>query len=224
MLDAIFYPHVHLYDTTYIPEILHEIYMKGVYALLKGRTNLTILDFGANCGLTAQYFKEFGKVYSVEPCPDQFEALKLNKEYNGWNNVEIFNVALSDRNGEATFHINRTNMTAGSLDNDFHTILSMPGGHKYENVQVPTITIDKFVEDNKIDKIDFMKMDIEGQEDSVMESEGFKTVVPKIQVCTIEFHNHNHERLVEMMKSYGFQEERYPVDTVSYLFTRVYEP
>jgi FkbM family methyltransferase len=219
-MNAIFYPSVHLFDTTYIPEILHEIYMKGVYVqVLKGYKDLTILDFGANCGLATQYFRDVGKVYAVEPCPDQFEALKLNKEYNGWDNVEIFNLALADHNGQAVFHTNRTNMTAGSLDNDFYNILRI--AHKYEDITVKTVTIDTFVHDNKIDKIDFMKMDIEGQENSIMQTEGFKTVLPKIQACTIEFHSGGWEPLVQMMKDAGFGAEREPVETNSYLFTRL---
>jgi FkbM family methyltransferase len=198
---------------------MQEIYLKGAYVqVLKGRKDLTILDFGANCGLATQYFRDVGKVFSVEPCPDQFEALKMNKEFNKWDNVEIFNLALADKNGEAMFHINRTNMTAGSLDNQFYGMLNTV--HKYEDTPVKTITIEKFVEDNKIDKIDFMKMDIEGQETSIMQTEGFKNVLPKIQVCTIEFHNPDYIPQLQLMKDAGFQEEREPVDTISYLFTR----
>lgn len=220
-LSALFYPKVRLYESTYIPHILEEIYVKDVYGnLFRNKKGLTILDFGANCGLTAQYFREFGKVYSVEPCPDQFEALKMNKEYNGWDNVEIFNMALSDKNGESIFHTNRSNMTAGSLNNPFYDAIKL--GHNYDDgVTVKTVTIDSFLYTNKIESVDFMKMDIEGQETSIIPSEGFKLVIPKIKTMMIEFHmNPGYEPLLEIVKGFGFNAERFSTDTVNYLFTR----
>ena len=220
-LSAIFYPKVRLYESTYIPGILEEIYIKDVYGdLFRGKKDLTILDLGANCGITAQYFREFGKVYSCEPCLDQFEALSANKKFNEWDNVEIFNVAIADKDGEAMFHTNRSNMTAGSLDNPFFDAIK--GGHNYDSgVMVKTVALDTFLEQNKIKSVDFMKLDVEGQETSILPSEGFKNIVSKIKVMMIEFHmNPGYEPLLELVKSFGFKEQRFSTDTVNYLFTR----
>jgi FkbM family methyltransferase len=171
-LNALFYPKMRLFDTLYFPHILKDIHIDGSYSDFFKWPMGIVLDFGANCGLTTHYFREFAKkVYSVEPSPDQFEALKMNKEYNKWDNVEIFNVALAAKDGEALFHTNRTNMTAGSLDNPFHSSLRM---HKFDDgVQVKTVAIDTFFKENSIENVDFMKMDIEGQEEEIIQSPAF---------------------------------------------------
>jgi FkbM family methyltransferase len=218
-MKALFYPDAKLFEGLYIPEILHDIHMAGSYKDFFNdyHKDMIVLDFGANCGLTAHYFKEYAKkVYSVEPCPKQFEALKQNKEYNHWDNVEIFNMALAANNGQATFYTNRSNMTAGSLENPYYNALK--GGYKYDNgIQVRTITIDSFFKENNIDNVDFMKMDIEGQEIEIIQSEGFKEVVPKIQNALIEFHTQDLSEYVRLM---GFNMKRLPVGTVSYIYSR----
>jgi hypothetical protein len=47
-------------------------------------------------------------------------------------------------------------------------------------------TLDKFVEENKIDKIDFIKADIEGAERDMLRSASnvLKTFAPKLAICT----------------------------------------
>lgn len=221
-MNALFYPNAHLFDGLYFIEILDDIHIRKSYRDFFNdyHKEMTVLDFGANCGLTAQYFREYSKkVYSVEPCPEQFEALKANKEYNHWDNVEIFNVALAAIDGEASFYTNRTNMTAGSLENPFYNALKQ--GHKYDTeVKVKTITIETFFKENNIENVDFMKMDIEGQEDEILWSEGFKTVAPKIQGALIEFHCPGWEKLLAYIEGLGLKSKRLPAITISYLFTR----
>ena len=221
-MNALFYPDAKLFKGLYFVEILHDIHMAGSYKEFFNdyHKGITVIDFGANCGLTAHYFREYAKkVYAVEPCSAQFEALKMNKEYNKWDNVEIFNMALAAKDGQATFYTNRTNMTAGSMENPFYNILK--GGHDYDSgVQVQTTSIESFFNDNSISSVDFMKMDIEGQEDEVILSKGFQEVAPRIQNALIEFHNLPHDDSLQYVKQLGFYSKRLPVATVSYLFSR----
>jgi FkbM family methyltransferase len=217
MLKALFYPcgteeKPIPFESLYIPYIYKEIYFDQVYAnCLAGKKDLTILDIGANIGVVTQFLREFGKVYSVEPSPIHFEALKQNKEFNKWDNVEIFNMALADKDGEMTLNTMESNLTCNSLMNDYHQ-----GGET-----VKTMAFDTFMETNKIDNVDFCKFDVEGAEDMILRSEGFKKVAPKVKSIEIEFHYQNWQDLVNYLIDLGYQVRRVKSSAIICYFQRV---
>src|SRR3989344_7898964 len=102
-LKALFYPDVK-FETLYIPHIYREIYLEKIYADVfknKQPKSMTIVDVGANIGIVTHYMQPYSrKLYAIEPSSEHFEALAANKEFNGWNNVEIFHLALADYDGE----------------------------------------------------------------------------------------------------------------------------
>lgn len=209
MLKALFYPDVD-FDTLYIPYIYREIYFDGVYIdVLNNRKDMVILDVGANIGVTVQHFRDHGKVYAIEPSPEHFEALKMNKEYNHWDNVELFNVALADKDGEMGFYINKNNRTCNTLVTSHEKTL-----------KVKTMAFDTFFEQNKIEKIDFCKFDVEGAEDMILRSEGFKKVCEKIKAIEVEFHYASWPALVDYMKSLGYSARQYQAEAIIILFSR----
>ena len=49
----------------------------------RGKKDLTIVDIGANIGLTSYYFKDYAKiVYAVEPAKKHFDCIQKMVEYN----------------------------------------------------------------------------------------------------------------------------------------------
>lgn len=214
-LGALFYPTKDQsgtdipFDSLFIPYIYKEIYFEGVYIdILNGKKDLTIVDVGANIGVTVQHFQPYAKkLYAIEPSPEHFKALEKNKEFNKWNNVELFQYALSDTNGEMSFSQNKHNRTMNGL--------AQSGEFK-----VPTKSIDTFFEENSIDTVDFMKFDPEGAEEQILRSDGFKKVAEKIKAIEIEFHHPNWTELVEYMISLGYQARRYEASAIIVLFFR----
>jgi FkbM family methyltransferase len=216
MLNAIFFPKLDHsfspFEALWIPEILQELWIKNVYGGIFGeRTDMVVIDAGANCGLATQYFYDHCKqIYSIEPSPEHFEALKKNKEFNGWDKVKLYNCALANHDGEAQLHIHVGNRTANSLTSNW--------GHGDETVK--TITLKTIFDENKIESVDFLKMDIEGAEDQVLESPEFAEVAPKIKAMVVEYHNGGWERLHALVTGLGFQSQREAVDTVNILYWR----
>ena len=201
------------FDNLFIPFIYKEIYLEGVYVdLMNNRQDLTILDIGSNIGITVQYFRDYAKkVYALEPSSEHFAALKKNKEFNNWDNVEIFDVALSDKDGEAMLSYNIANRTCNSITNDY--------GQGSEKVK--TVAFDTFFKENKINKIDFCKFDVEGAEDIILRSESFKKVADKISAIEVEFHHPNYPDLVKyMIEEFGFEARRYPSSAIIVLFSK----
>ena len=217
MLNALFYPagtkeKPIKFDSLFIPYIYKEIYFDSLYVdIINGKTDMTIIDVGANIGVTTQYFRDYSKkVYAIEPSSEHFEALKQNKEYNHWDNVKIFKYAIADKNGEMILNTLTSNRTCHSLINDYKQ-----GGEK-----VKTVTMDTFFEENKIEKCDFMKADVEGAEDMILRSPGFIKVAPKIEALELEFHFPDWQELVKHLIGLGYTARRYDCSAIVVLFLR----
>lgn len=210
-LKALFYPDVK-FDTLFIPYIYKEIYIEGLYVdIMNTKKDLVIMDVGSNIGVTVQYFKDYAKkVYAIEPSSEHFEALSKNKEFNQWDNVECHNLALAGKDGEVTMHKNDANRTCNSY------VLNYAG----ESQVVKAQTFETFMKENKIDHVDFVKFDVEGAEDDILRSDGFKAVVDKIDAIEVEFHFPNWRELVEYMMGLGFKARQYNCSAIVILFTK----
>lgn len=210
------------FDTLFIPYIFKEIYLEGVYLdVLNQKKDLTIVDVGANIGITVNYFKDFAKkVYAIEPSPENYAALEANKKVNEWDNVELFNYALADRNGEMEFAQAPNNRTTNALIDPKGSHPVGPGGWYQPSFKVPTKSIDTFFEENGIEEVDFMKFDPEGSEELILYSEGFKKVAHKIKAIECEFHHSDWQNIVKYLQSLGFQARRYDSSAIIVLFFR----
>jgi len=211
MLKALYYPDMP-FDTLFIPYIYKEIYLEGVYIdimnSLKNTENNVIVDIGANIGCTVQYFRDYAKVYAVEPAKEHFEALKKNKDFNKWDNVEVFNFAIAGKDGEMTLHTHDGNRTCHSLTNDYKQ-----GGYT-----VKTKTLETFFKENNIKKVDFMKFDVEGAEESILCAPEFSNVTHIIKKMMVEFHYPNFMDIVNHLIGLGYKAKRYPSSAVIFLF------
>lgn len=222
-LGGLFYPTVDQtgkeipFDSLFIPYIYKEIYFEGVYIdVLNQKKDMVIVDVGANIGVTVDHFRPHAKVvYAIEPSPENFAALKKNKEFNNWDNVVLCNYGLADKNGEMDFAQSPNNRTTNAIMNKAHN----PDWFD-KPFKVPTKTIDTFFEENNIEEVDFMKFDPEGSEELILYSEGFKKIAHKIKAIECEFHHADWMNIVKFMESMGFQARRYESSAIIVLFTR----
>lgn len=212
MLKALFRPDVP-FDSLYIPWIYREIYFEHIYdGVLNGRRrDLTIVDVGANIGIVTQYMMDFAKVvYAIEPTNQHFEALQANKEYNKWDKVQLFKLAIADKDGQMKINLDPNNRTCCSL--------VVGGGAGKETV--PTQTMETFLNSNNIGTVDFMKFDTEGAEDLVFRSQSFINVAPRIKAMLVEFHFPTHPALIQHLQNLGYTAVHCPSSAIVYLFTR----
>ncbi|MEM4615940.1 MAG: FkbM family methyltransferase [Archaeoglobaceae archaeon] len=122
-----------------------------------------VFDVGAHFGFFSYYALQEGakKIYAFEPNPYVFEILRRHAEFWNKEKIEPISLALSSFEGEAElFLANELGNASTLLKSRDNTILRL---QKYEkSVKVKTTTIDKFVEENNIEKVDFIKIDTEG--------------------------------------------------------------
>ena len=210
-LKALFYPDVP-FESLYIPYIYKEIYFDGVYAdIFNNKKDMVVIDVGANIGVVTQYMRDYcKKLYAIEPSTEHFEALKTNKTFNKWDNVEVFKLAIADKDGEMTLHNNVTNRTCHSLTLNY--------GQKSEKVK--TMGMNSFLKKNKIKEVDFMKFDVEGAEDLILRSDEFRKASSKIKAIEVEFHHPTWNELVKYMMEMGYEARRYESSAIIILFTR----
>lgn len=127
----------------------------------------TILDIGANTGLYAMIAKTINPssaVHAFEPIPAVFQLLNKNKSINHFD-IHNHEVALSDFNGIATIYLPDHTDFAYSVTVNQNRLSK---NTKVKELTIKTKTLSQFIEENKIQTIDLMKIDVETHEPEVL--------------------------------------------------------
>ena len=155
------------------PGSIHGNYEKGEVELFKKiiKEGMIVVDIGANIGyytlIAAKLVGENGKVVAFEPEPGNYSLLVKNIEVNGYDNVIPVQKAVSNKLGTIKLFLHPTNVAA-------HRIYNSHDGRK--SIEIETITLDEFFK-AQIDRIDVIKMDIEGAEIAALQ--GMKEILKK---------------------------------------------
>lgn len=195
-------------ENAHIADILEEIYMNRLYQpYLANRHDLTILDVGANVGIFSYYASQFGKVYALEPAKEHVKMMKEMLSYNGLQEkVGVYPIALSNVDGETSL-AHSGNITSHSL----HPAIE--GAQKelgFGSEKVETCTIKTFLDKEKIETVDFMKLDVEGWEFQILSSKEFEECAPRIKEIVGEWHAWTETKpvqLTNMLRDYGYKAE-----------------
>lgn len=137
-----------------------------------------VLDCGANIGLfTGVALQKGCKVYAFEPMPDAAAYLEELKEEYG-SRLEICPFALADECGTAEFHVQNHDLLGASM---------LENNNKIDkSYQIEVTTIDDFAARSQVERVDYIKADIEGSERDMLK--GARNTIrrfhPKISICT----------------------------------------
>jgi FkbM family methyltransferase len=128
------------------------------------RSGAVIFDIGANVGATVAamtaYIPEC-RIYAFEPSRLNFEYLSNMIAHNQLANCQAFQLALGSTAGEVDFLANLDSGSASHLSFEGVTL----GG---ANERVLLKTVDQVVSELKLDRLDFVKIDVEGFESDVL--------------------------------------------------------
>lgn len=171
-------------DVKFYKEIITNA--KQEYNFLVKKEPEVIIDAGANIGLASVFFTNKypnAKIIAIEPEDSNFKMLEINtKPYSNihiikaalWDSVceiNLFNVGL----GTGGFMVGTENKT-----NDF----TIPYIEKLSLTK--TVTIEYIMQEYGIDKIDILKIDIEGAEREVFNSSS--AWIDKVNLIIVELH------------------------------------
>lgn len=165
-----------------------EIFQVELYKFSPSYNKKIILDCGANMGLSVLYFAKnypSHKIIAFEPDPKIFEILKENVQAFQLSNVEIHQKAVWDK--EETISFFTDNGMGGRVNTAFLE-------------QKPTLIGTVVLKDYLTDNVDFLKIDIEGAEDTVLRDAQHKLSL--VNNIFFEYHNdiHKPQRLHELLK------------------------
>lgn len=130
-----------------------------------------VFDIGANIGWYSIHLAKQvgnGHIHSFEPIPATFAQLGQNLALNGFRNVSINNVALSETPQVLKFYFSPQYSAAASARN-------ITGSAEMIEMECQAITLDQYVAENNVSKLDFIKCDVEGAEYFVYKG-GLKTL------------------------------------------------
>ena len=126
----------------------------------------TVFDVGANRGDFTVLFSNIvgptGSVHAFEPVPSTFAGLdnRIKAECR-FQNVAISNNAVGDTPGVVQIQVPAGDSGQASLKN--HTIASWSRPER-EVFDCSVVTLDSYVAEHKIDRVDLIKVDVEGAE------------------------------------------------------------
>jgi FkbM family methyltransferase len=124
---------------------------------------MIFFDVGANAGMfTITAAKKIGGkgVFAFEPCSSTCDLLRRNLQLNRLADVNVVQKALGDSVGEGVLQINaRGKDGLNTLGQAIH-----PDSKVVGQEDVGITTVDVFIKDHKVPRIDVMKVDIEGAE------------------------------------------------------------
>lgn len=146
--------------------------------------DLVIFDVGANQGEYARRLREkiaaSSKIFMFEPSPFCCQVLRALELAN----AEVVPLGLSDQVGRSTLHYSTSTDGTASL---FARKGSFASGRETMTVDVELTTIDQFLAERGIERVDFMKLDAEGNELRILKGAASSLARRKIRAFTFEF-------------------------------------
>lgn len=122
-----------------------------------------IIDIGAHIGLfsviAAQVTGKAGKVYAFEPAPATYALLQKTIAINKMEDVvETRQQAVGQATGKITFFVSDNH-----ADNS-NSLVNYKEDRSLHGIDVAVTTIDNFVQEKNITRLNFIKIDVEGAE------------------------------------------------------------
>ena len=142
-----------------------------------------VIDIGANIGCTSILFGELAhQVISFEPSTTTFNLLQRNIKGSGLVNIKLQNYALGSSSSISEITYAPSNRSGGFISNK--TTIST--GHITEKIKIKKL--DDIIDNLKLQKIDFIKIDVEGFEKEVID--GAKKTIARCKPIIVLELNH----------------------------------
>ncbi|MEO8721296.1 MAG: FkbM family methyltransferase [Ginsengibacter sp.] len=158
---------------------IKEMFSDEIYLFKTANPAPVILDCGGYIGLSALFFKlnyPQSKIIVFEPDSKNFQLAKENLASWKFDDVELLEKAVWTNNDHIEFY--ESNSMASSV------LPSEAGGRL---VKVPAIRLKDFLQQ----RVDFLKIDIEGAEYEVMQD--IKSDLQNVEKMFVEYHGYYHE-------------------------------
>jgi len=147
-------------------EFEYPIYLYDNYGVITSHLNEgdVFIDIGANTGLLSKKIYDttkLNKIYLIEPVP--YLVKECKRKFENYENVEIHQLAFSNQTKEETMYVSHWNLGYNKIFKEGMEI------HSHDKLVLQSTTFSQWVSTNKIDKINFIKIDAEGHDIEIIE-------------------------------------------------------
>lgn len=158
--DGIFYCGNNM-GNVWVASSFHEPYLQEYFNIQNG----VFVDIGANIGkytikIANQLSRERDKVVSIEAEEENSQKIEESIKLNNLKNVILENVACYSKNGKIKLYLDEIP--------GHHTIIKSDYRKSKRSITVKAKKLDTILKENKINKVDFIKIDVEGAEVEVL--------------------------------------------------------
>jgi FkbM family methyltransferase len=188
---------VYFVDSASFCGMYKEIIDREIYKFSGNTSSPLIIDCGANIGLSVLYFKKLypdSKIIAFEADPRVFRILKNNITNHKLENITILNKAVSKESGVVQF------LSEGA---DGGRIMEMDGNQK-KLINIESVSLKSYLDN----KVDFLKIDIEGSEYDVIYD--CRDKLNNVEKIFIEYHSFINEEqklgsILDILSENGFR-------------------
>lgn len=177
---------------------------RWVLAQLREASIGSVLDVGANVGdwaLLAEEVLPQATIWALEIVPATFT--RLRERVQGHTRIRCFNLGLADHDGVLPIHYDPAASTHA-------TFTEYPQGGARQRIDCPVRSGDGFLREHGIDRVDFLKMDVEGAEHLVLAGLAEALRTRRIRFIQFEYGRVNiltrfllHD-FYELLRGYGY--------------------
>jgi len=173
-----------------------------------------VVDAGASYGTLALYASKIvgdsGKVIAFEPSPENYEILKKNVELNDLNNVILLKKAVWSKNTFLEFNDDARGSSLFFDNKDINKI-----------IKIPVVRLDDELKKLGINKVNFVKMDIESAEIGALQ--GFKNNLQNndVNLAIASYHRINGKPSYLLLENF-FRKIGYKAKTLYSMYLTTY--
>jgi FkbM family methyltransferase len=182
---------IYLRNKTYDTNIFYQIFIQEDLFLHNEEDVSIIIDCGANIGLASLYFqREFcnARIIAIEPENENYNLLLKNTE--NYSNVSTLRIGVFDEDCELSI------IDIGEGEASYRLARKPTKGKVIQTI--PCRSIDSLMEQFSIDKIDILKMDIEGSEKECLLSPKIEWL-QKTKYLLMEIHENIHPGITQQV-------------------------
>lgn len=185
--------------------------LEAPYLLGAAKNARVVFDVGANVGFYSLYFAKLtvdGVVHAFEPVPSTYRSLIKNISLNNsdiQSRIVPNNFGFSERSGNHTFHVPKISGSGAASMVDLHP------EEESNQVSCKLEVLDDYFNRSSLDRLDLIKIDVEGNELSVIRG-GAETITKFKPVLFVEllrkwsrqFGYHPNE-VISMLREIGYK-------------------
>ena len=184
---------------------LTNLFEKIIGQLNQKKEDSYFYDVGANIGLYSWLCRKLSsnrKILAFEPDPKNFELLQMTKENSKIENINLFNIALSNRMETVSFQQDTLTSATGMISDGQTPWIEKYLGQETNSIQVSTDYLDNNT--FKAHKPSLIKIDVEGHELEVLRG-GEKKLSQCKPLLLIESFPPNLDKVVNFLTKLGYR-------------------